>query len=61
MAVEGIYDVDDELDFGKHKGQKVDHVIVEHPDYIIWALDTIEGFDLSAKAYELLGTARKKR
>lgn len=42
------------LNFGKHKGEEVQDVILEHPDYLLWCLDNIEWFELTPEAREEL-------
>lgn len=36
----------DKLTFGKYKGQSVDEVIDNDPDYLVWAVEEIDWFEL---------------
>jgi len=49
----------DTLKFGKHKGQTIQWVIDNHPDYLEWAIskDGLEWFELDAEAEDALGDA----
>lgn len=50
----GIWVLEDTLSFGKYKGVMLDEVIVEHPTYVTWCLDEIDGFELDEEAMQLL-------
>lgn len=51
------YDLYVSLDFGKHKGTRVNEIIKEKPEYLIWCLDTIDGFALTDDAMAELDNA----
>ena len=40
----------DKLTFGKYKGQSVDEVIDNDPDYLAWAVEEIDWFKLDEEA-----------
>lgn len=46
----GILGLDDDIIFGKHKGQSVSEVILSDPSWLVWALDEIDDFVLSDEA-----------
>ncbi len=50
----GEWGVSDVFEFGKHNGEMFGDVIVDHPTYVAWCLDEIDGFDLDVEAMELL-------
>ena len=50
------------LNFGKHKGRRVEEVLGVNPDYLQWCLDNIEWFSLDNEAnQELLDTLDEYR
>ncbi len=52
-----IFKLDSNLTFGKYKGKTIQDVINDDPDYIAWAADTIEWFDLDEEAIEAVDIA----
>ena len=40
----------DKITFGKHRGKTIETIILEDPNYIRWALDSIPNFDLDEEA-----------
>lgn len=48
-VVETITDRDTELTFGKYKGLTVGEVILYDPQYLLWAIDNLDWFDLDHK------------
>lgn len=40
------YSYESVLDFGRYKGKTVEYVVGFDPDYLVWAAETIEWFDL---------------
>ena len=49
--------LNDTLTFGKYKGDVIQDVIKDDPDYLAWACDEIEWFDLDEEAVEALEIA----
>ena len=49
-----FYGLKDTFTFGKYRGETVENVIRGDPEYCIWALKTVDGFDLHPEALELL-------
>lgn len=49
-----IYGLNDKLRFGKYNGERMEYVIRAAPDYIQWAIRSIEGFGLTEPAQMLL-------
>lgn len=45
------YGLGDVLKFGKHKGHNIQHVMQEDPQWLYWAIDNVEGFQLSNEAF----------
>ncbi len=45
-----IYSLKAPLNFGKYKGDTVQEIINNDPDYLAWAIDEIEGFELDEEA-----------
>ena len=45
-----ILGIDSRLSFGRYKGKTLKEIASKDPGYLIWASQTIDGFDLSAKA-----------
>ena len=43
-------DLESEMPFGKHKGKLLSTVIEDDPGWLIWALENIKDFEISAKA-----------
>lgn len=41
------------MDFGKHRGETMQQIICEHPSYIAYLLDTVDGFCLDEEATRL--------
>lgn len=50
MAERRVFGLTDTLTFGKHKGQTVQEVVRINPNYLTWAINNIEWFDLDAEA-----------
>lgn len=49
-----LFTKDSILTFGKYKGETVKSIIKDDPDYIAWACDEIEWFELDNEASLLL-------
>ena len=54
-----IHSLDDYLLFGKYKGQRVEDVCVDDPQYIDWCIENIEGFELDEIADQFLQAAKR--
>ncbi len=53
-----IYKLETELNFGKkHKGETIEEIIEDDPEYLLWAIDTIEWFELDDEAEKELEKA----
>jgi len=50
----GVWGVSDTFKFGKHHDEMFGDVIVDHPTYVAWCLDKIDGFELDGEALQLL-------
>jgi hypothetical protein len=48
------YNLKDELPFGKHKGEILEDVIDDDPEYVDWMVENISSFDLSVDALDYL-------
>ncbi len=46
--------LDDRLGFGPHQSATIRQVIDDDPDYIEWAFNTIDGFELDDEAMHYL-------
>lgn len=44
------FSLSDKLTFGKHKGSTIEEVLEDDPNYIEWAIDEIEWFELDQNA-----------
>jgi hypothetical protein len=44
----------DELPFGQYKEDTIEEVIEKDPDYIIWAINNVEDFELDEEATRAL-------
>ena len=57
-----IYDLDDALQFGKHRGRTVEDVLEEDPGWLLWALENTDRFEVD-KALEdaIVEAARGRR
>lgn len=54
-----MYDLDSKLDFGKHRGRKVEDVLEDDPGYLLWAMENVERFEVDAALYdEIVRAAR---
>ncbi len=47
-----IYKLESLMNFGKYEGRTVKKIACQDPDYLAWAIDEIEGFELDEKAEE---------
>lgn len=47
-----LHDRDSVISFGKYKGQTVQEVMNDDPDYLIWAYENIVEFDLDAQVLD---------
>lgn len=45
-----MYNLKTRLDFGKYKGDTVDDVITNDPQYLEWCLENVDGFCLTKSA-----------
>jgi uncharacterized protein (DUF3820 family) len=41
-----MYDLDTPLAFGKYRGRTVEDVLAEDPAYLLWAMETVEQFEV---------------
>lgn len=48
----GEYNLDDEIQFGRHKGATIRELADTEISYVKWALDNVDRFELSEEAYE---------
>lgn len=44
--------LEDKLDFGKHKGKSIDWILDNEPTYIEWCIENITKFELDNETYE---------
>lgn len=51
------YDLDTCLLFGKYKGYTIQEIIKKDPEYLAWAIDEIDGFELTNEADIVLDDA----
>jgi hypothetical protein len=50
-----MYGLQDVIDFGdKHRGKTLQKAIKDDPDWVAWAADTIDWFDIDAEADDAL-------
>ena len=49
-----VYSLNDELPFGKHKGELVEDVVYLDPEYLDWCVENVEGFELDDEAFMML-------
>lgn len=49
-----LYHLNSVLTFGLHKGLTISEIINKNPGWLHWAIENIEGFELSNKAFERL-------
>ena len=54
---EKTFKLDTKLDFGKYKGLTVEEIIKKDPEYLGWAEDTIDWFELDSEAEAALDYA----
>lgn len=54
---QSFFSLEDKLTFGKHKGETIQFVIDEDPEYLGWVLENIEWFKLDEKAARFLENA----
>lgn len=47
-----IYGLNDQLAFGKHKGQTIRVVLQQHSDYLLWALKNVNRFAINDEAWD---------
>lgn len=52
--IDGIYDIDTNVGFGKYRSLEIGELINLNPNYLIWAIKNIDKFKLSHKAIHLL-------
>lgn len=52
-----VYKIDTVINFGKHKGETVGKVLETDPEWLGWAEDTIDWFELDEEAEALLDEA----
>ncbi|CZR99339.1 hypothetical protein CDFC105_72944 [Clostridioides difficile] len=52
--INGIYDIDTNLDFGKYRNLEIKEIINLNPNYLIWAIKNIDKFKLSCNAINIL-------
>lgn len=48
------YGEKDVMPFGQFKGMTVKEVMKENPQYLLWAMDKWDGFDLETEVYDKL-------
>lgn len=49
-----MYQLTTKLSFGKYQGKTLHRVIKQDPDYVLWALDNVDSFDIDEEATEVL-------
>lgn len=59
MKMKKVYGLNDRLTFGKHKDKLVKMIIRNDPEYILWCLENIDGFELDVDAEDALEWAMK--
>lgn len=47
-----LYKLDSVFGFGKYKGCTVDDVLEDHPGYIEWCIENIDGFEIHTEVDE---------
>lgn len=52
--INGLYDINTNIDFGKYKHLEIKYIINSNPNYLIWAIQNIIKFRLTDKAINLL-------
>jgi hypothetical protein len=55
-----LFDLKDEITFGKHKGITIKEIIKIDPQYLYWACENIKWFALTIKAQKALPPKRVK-
>lgn len=45
------------FNFGKHKGKRVEEVIIEDPNYVRWCASNVDGFKLQPKWKSMLDSS----
>lgn len=52
--MQGIYEFQTTLSFGKYKGYTVKEILEDNPKYLLWAINNIEGFIVAEDVKEAL-------
>ena len=50
LIMKKFYDIEDKIEFGKHKGVLLRTIVDDHSSYLRWAMREIAGFDISSRA-----------
>ena len=56
-TVHYIYDLDDQISFGKYSGKTIKEILDINPDYFCWCIENLGSFALSAEAMAVLSAA----
>lgn len=56
-----MYDLDDELSFGKYKGKTVEEVLEEDPHYLKWAMENVASFVVDNALHDEIISACRRR
>lgn len=48
-----VYTTKSVLDFGKHKGKTIDDVLDIEPEWLLWAEETVDFFEMDKNAARL--------
>lgn len=53
------YDLDIAMQFGKHKGRSVEDVLADDPQYLLWALENVDSFEVDAALQDAIERAAR--
>jgi ribosomal protein L11 methylase PrmA len=54
-----MYTMETPLQFGKFKGQTIEHVLAVKPSYIRWALNTVKMFEVDEQVQKALDSRKQ--
>lgn len=54
LQVHYIYDLDDQINFGKYNGKTIKEILDVNPDYLCWCIKNLDSFAISAEAMAAL-------
>jgi hypothetical protein len=57
MATQTIFRLDSKMTFGQYKGWTIEDILKKDPEYLGWAEDTIDWFELDNEAEGMLDEA----